>query len=206
MKIISLYMNREEIMEQLLTVKDEVLGFSNKPYLFIKDIVDVEVERMRDDNYLESVMESSVRISLEQGKQLYIIPRVNSFLSCGISSYKSSYCLHMGIYVGELVEQIKRKPINTTQLALELKIVGDVTRLKILQMLSEKQMYIQEMADVLELTPATISHHTNALLAEGFISLTVDATKSKKIYYKKHNEKLVELSRSILELADYNDD
>jgi DNA-binding transcriptional ArsR family regulator len=68
-------------------------------------------------------------------------------------------------------------------------------------MLSLKRMYIQEMAEELKLTPATVSHHINILLSMRYVLLTVDATKSKKVYYELNNEKLEGLSKSILNLA-----
>ncbi len=73
---------------------------------------------------------------------------------------------------------------NDAELTGALKALGDATRIKIVHMLSGKKMYIQEMAEILELTPATVSHHMNVLLQERLVSITVDSTNAKKVFYE----------------------
>ncbi len=46
--------------------------------------------------------------------------------------------------------------------------------------LAKEPMYIQQLAEELNLTPATISHHIDVLLKSELISITMDVEKSKK--------------------------
>ena len=50
-----------------------------------------------------------------------------------------------------------------------LKALADETRLKIIQALSEKESYVELLAERLKLTPATVSFHLKKLLAAGIV-------------------------------------
>lgn len=49
------------------------------------------------------------------------------------------------------------------------KLLADDMRLKILQALSEKEMYVEILAERLQLTPATVSFHMKKLLSAGLV-------------------------------------
>ncbi len=81
-----------------------------------------------------------------------------------------------------LVVGILRQPIqdlihrctytNSSEfLAERLKSLSDQRRLEILKALKVKPRYGQELAEMLGLTPATISHHMNSLVSEGFVTV-----------------------------------
>lgn len=50
-----------------------------------------------------------------------------------------------------------------------LKALADDTRLKIVQAMAEKEMYVELLAERLKLTPATVSFHLKKLLAAGLV-------------------------------------
>ena len=60
------------------------------------------------------------------------------------------------------------------------KALGDETRLKILEMLSEREMCVCEIIDRLELTQPAISHHLKILRQAGLVT---DSREGKWIYY-----------------------
>ena len=49
------------------------------------------------------------------------------------------------------------------------KALADETRLKILNALNEKEMYVELLAERLQLTPATVSFHLKKLSAAGSV-------------------------------------
>jgi DNA-binding transcriptional ArsR family regulator len=49
--------------------------------------------------------------------------------------------------------------------------LGDPTRLRILRLLAEREMYLTELADRLKLTKATTKHHMVRLRAAGLVTL-----------------------------------
>ncbi len=54
------------------------------------------------------------------------------------------------------------------------KALADETRLKILNALNEKEMYVELLAERLQLTPATISFHLKKLAAAGLVDVRRD--------------------------------
>jgi DNA-binding transcriptional ArsR family regulator len=49
--------------------------------------------------------------------------------------------------------------------------LGDATRLRILRLLAEREMYLTELSDRLRLTKATTKHHMVRLRASGLVTL-----------------------------------
>lgn len=105
-------------------------------------------------------------------------------------------------YYGLLSDHIQRgasnSPISKEDLLIGLKAISDKTKLEILASLKEKPSYNLELAEHLSLTPATISHHMNALLNAGFIKIE----KKGKSYYVLNEEAIEhfihELRRTLL--------
>jgi DNA-binding transcriptional ArsR family regulator len=58
--------------------------------------------------------------------------------------------------------------------------LGDPTRLRILHLLTEREMYLTELADALQLTKATVKHHMVKLRAAGLATLN---DREKMTYY-----------------------
>ena len=67
------------------------------------------------------------------------------------------------------------------QLQEHLKCLSDPTKLSILMILKEKPTYQTDLARQLGLTTATISHHMNQLLVNGFVKHRLE---EKKVYYE----------------------
>ncbi|HCL00950.1 MAG TPA: hypothetical protein DHW61_00750 [Lachnoclostridium phytofermentans] len=201
MRLISLYMDRLVIKDQIMKLKKIAGDIVKKSYHLVEHIVVEELVRMKEPDYLDEVLKDSIRIFMEQGKKFTLIPCISQYNALGMEGVDDSYIFHVGIYIVNLVKRKNQNKFNDAQLIADLKAISDTTRLKMLHMLSLKRMYIQEMAEELKLTPATVSHHINILLTMEYVLLTVDTTKSKKVYYELNNEKLEGLSKSILNLA-----
>ncbi len=56
-----------------------------------------------------------------------------------------------------------------TQAVTVLKALADETRIKILQALGEREMYVEILAERLKLTPATVSFHMKKLISAGLV-------------------------------------
>jgi DNA-binding transcriptional ArsR family regulator len=73
--------------------------------------------------------------------------------------------------------------------------LADDTRIRILRLLSQRQMYLTELADNLKLTKATTRHHMIRLRAAGLVTLH---TRDHLSYYSLRRETLEEPTRSLL--------
>lgn len=86
--------------------------------------------------------------------------------------------------IGVLYDSLKKfyhtdVDVNS-KLSSIMNVLGSKSRFDILVKLSEAPQYGRELAAFLGVTPATVSHHINALLAEGLIKLD---TTGKRVYY-----------------------
>lgn len=99
-----------------------------------------------------------------------------------------------------------KKNINKNRLKLlsqYLKILGDPTRIDILDLFKEKNYYAKELSDKLYITPATLSYHISQLHVCGFIGAYIEGRKTyyylRKPGFEKVIEELTEFSKDIRE-------
>lgn len=97
-----------------------------------------------------------------------------------ISADNSSVFGGIGVLYDTLKKYYRTDIDINAKLASIMNTLGSKSRFDILARLSEGPQYGRELAANLGLTPATVSHHINALLAEGLIKLD---TSGKRIYY-----------------------
>lgn len=77
-----------------------------------------------------------------------------------------------------------------------LRTLADKNRMKIMQQLSAGKSYGQELADMLGLSPNTVSHHMNKLQKSGLTTSTLEGC---KVYYKTNEEVVDEFIRRLAE-------
>jgi len=84
-----------------------------------------------------------------------------------------------------------------------LKILGDPTRIDILDLLKEKNYYAKELSDKLYITPATLSYHISQLHVCGFIGAYIEGRKTyyylRRPGFEKVINELTEFSKDIRE-------
>lgn len=80
-----------------------------------------------------------------------------------------------------------------------LRAFSDPTRFEIIKLLQKKNYYVKEMADILYLTPATLSYHLNQLQIAGFIGLYYEGRKS---YYYLREDTIRNLGDYLHNFAD----
>jgi biotin operon repressor len=66
-------------------------------------------------------------------------------------------------------------PTSTRDLAMLLKVIADETRLRILGAIADEPLTGKDLAERLNLTPPTISHHMRKLVEAGIVIATSDA-------------------------------
>ena len=96
----------------------------------------------------------------------------------------------------ELKNRQKRRQESTEN---QLKAIADPTRLSIMRMLSQRPHYVQELADALGLSPATLSHHLKVLLQAMLVGTGIEGRRS---YYSLNTEELSGLAADLQAMAD----
>ena len=101
---------------------------------------------------------------------------------------------------------IEKSPENTTELSSDemkqLVMLGralsDLTRIRILGLLGQRPMYGQELAQALDVTPPTISHHLQSLVMAGLVKVRREDNFR---YYELDGEGLQRLAESTQHIA-----
>jgi DNA-binding transcriptional ArsR family regulator len=87
-------------------------------------------------------------------------------------------------------------PLGPPPAAVRLyRALGDETRLRILRLLSERDHYLTELAQQLELSKPTIKHHLAQLRAAGLVTLTEEGAHT---YYSLRTERIAEAGQEAL--------
>lgn len=98
-----------------------------------------------------------------------------------ISTLKEGKSLILYGVFHDLFEKIEKEDhISVDDIEFQMNALGDSKRLKIFSLLLEKEYYLKELADSLDLTSSTLSHHMDILSSAGLVKLR---SKGKKIYY-----------------------
>ena len=133
---------------------------------------------------------------------LYIQP---SITMCNSTRYLMNFTDEQEddfFYVGVLFEPLKEITQTSTledKLCRTLRTIGDLRKFEILKLLAESPKYGQQLAALLDLSTATISHHMSLLMESGFVEIKRDAN---RIYYALNKKRLRDfiddLSNSLL--------
>lgn len=103
----------------------------------------------------------------------------------------------------EKVAQIKSDLAKDEQLLPQLaelyKLLGNVTRLKILLSLAHGELCVCDVAHVLGLTVAASSHQLKLLRSQGWLAMRNDG---KMVYYRLHSESLLRALKGDLRLLE----
>lgn len=98
----------------------------------------------------------------------------------------------LGLLTQDLIKT-KESAYKETVFQRKLKALGDPTRFSIINLLRKRPYYLQELAEVLHLSPATLSYHINQLQMDGFLSYS---TQGRRSYYSLRKEGFEDLEKS----------
>jgi len=91
------------------------------------------------------------------------------------------------------IEERDRQTPSAAMIRL-YRTLGDESRLRILKLLTERDMYLTEIAEALGYSKPTISHHVAQLRAAGLVSVTVEGNLT---YYSLRRQRLEDVSTEI---------
>lgn len=200
--LINLYNNPYDVLEEMAELLNQCVPICKKYYPIIEEDFKKSINSISTDKSFDSFIRDTLKINID-------IPRNSEFYfsifyynqMTIMESYDGRIISYIGMYLEDLVELKDKNKFNDSQILADLKAIGDPTRLKIIGLLSKNKMYLQEIAEALDLAPSTISHHVQLLLNSRLISLTVDAVSSRKVYYETNKEAVEALGQSIKDLV-----
>ncbi|WP_194434122.1 winged helix-turn-helix domain-containing protein [Paenibacillus segetis] len=191
-QLLLLYQNYRPRVDELLTILDQAVELFQQKQSLIQPLLDkfydTYNEELRQDpiNYLYE----HFRIRLSDSKNIVFTPYL---FGCNSVSYIGSHELPVAekVYIGVLFETIGLivdQFISDEKICKNLKIISDNSKYEILKSIRNKPAYGQELAEQLNLSTATISHHMSALLTSGFVQID---KQTKRIYYQMDKDRVL---------------
>lgn len=148
-----------------------------------------------------TLLTTALNHDLPNVKEYNIFPLVTNF---NVVAFGFMDDEHTQVFMGMgVLDDILRKNTSKNRsvnykLSNTISVLSSKSRFDILAKLSEGPQYGRELAAHLGLTPATVSHHINVLLAEGLVKLD---TSGKRVYYSLNyecTEAFVEMLQKLL--------
>lgn len=118
-------------------------------------------------------------------------------------NYKKQDEVWIGVLFGEELDAFggnKEMLPDMQQVIRTMKLLSDKSKFEILCRINKEPAYGNQLAKEMKLTAATISHHMNALIAEGLVTIQME---EKKVYYhleKENLRRILERSKELLGL------
>lgn len=201
MHLIKLYHTRHNTVQELLEMLLTCAPICQKHFHIIKEDFDNSLEVLAKAEDLEELFDKSAGIKIKSHIDCNIYLTIFHFNRFRLKIHGNINNYYLGFYFLSLVDLKEKNRFNDNDMIVDLKALGDATRLKMIRILSEKKMYVQELAEAISLTPATVSHHISILLKSDLISVTVGDENARKVYYEINTSKLEEIGNSIKSLA-----
>lgn len=199
--LIDIYHNRYKVLQGMIELLQRCAPICEKFFPIIKDDFDKALELVNDKDNINKLLDSDASLKINLHEEIDAFVSISNFNGISLTEGIDGFVMYVGIYFFDYLRLKRENRFNDTQLINDLKALGDATRLKIVHLLREEKMYVQELANELSLTPATISHHINVLLKSELITITLDSEKPKTIYYELNNSKIDSLGNTIKSLA-----
>ncbi|MFA5543655.1 MAG: metalloregulator ArsR/SmtB family transcription factor, partial [Bacilli bacterium] len=100
---------------------------------------------------------------------------------------------YVGYLLFDIIDAKERNQIDEAKIMEFLKLISDQTRMKILNLLKVKHMFVQELSKELQLTTPTLIHHVELLLNANLIDVYMNKEDKKRVFYKLNENRIKEL-------------
>lgn len=210
MALLRSFSNKKSIYDRLYPLLEKICEILENNFYKIQDEFMEHFKKIKKDGY-KNVNEVIDQVGLlsfleKRDKPLNIYGLIlapNMTMIQFISEDYDVAFIKFGIYSNkEFIE----KENKLKHLSQYLKILGDPTRIDILDLLKEKNYYAKELSDKLYITPATLSYHISQLHVCGFIGAYIEGRKTyyylRRPGFEKVIEELTEFSKDIREEND----
>lgn len=139
----------------------------------------------------KEALEHAVKLKIEDSNHIAVAP---SWMGCnGIIMHASDakadtlVVMYIGLFFRDSDFFFRSHHISREEMCAHLKLLSDPSKYEILCRVKDQARYGLQLAEHLNLTTATISHHVNALSNAGLLSLEKDAN---RVYYRMNKEQL----------------
>lgn len=207
MALLRSFSNKKSIYDRLYPLLEKICQILENNFPKIQDEFMDHFKKIKKDDYkkVSEVIEQVGLLSFleKRDKPLNIYGLIlapNMTMIQFISEDYDDAFIKFGIYSNK---NFVKKENRLKHLSQYLKILGDPTRIDILDLLKEKNHYAKELSDKLYITSATLSYHISQLHVCGFIGAYIEGRKTyyylRRPGFEKVIEELTEFSKDIKE-------
>lgn len=182
-KILEYFNDVEAVFEEYKILHNKLLDiymsfYENYKYIVSdnapkEQIADLNLERFIDVNSFKSHSSKSFHFSYS----LIFFRSLTAKLA--VVEEELSFGMQ-GVFASLLDEIEKDNMISINSIEQQMSALGDNKRIRIFELLLEEEHYLKELADELELSSSTLSHHMDILQSAGLVKMRA---KGKRIYY-----------------------
>lgn len=199
LRAIYFYSALGEVIKEANVIIEEIITYIKRDFHFIENDFK-RIIRIVNEKYLNDIFD---RWKLSKSNVMVFF----TIFEYVIWSYdridKNYFCIN---FMHDRIREINYdKQKKEEKVCDAFKALGDKNRYKLIKILSiRKRMYVQEMAQYLELTPATVLHHIEVLKKVDLIMTCIESVDNKRIYYQLNNATLDLLGVNIMDIIGGN--
>lgn len=202
--LIELYQKEDQIFErfaELLIPLAEKIRKLTVP--LEKDLAKNFEHKFVSGNLLQ-ILSQYIRIDVSSQIKIKVVPQLiqtNSISFSYSDSDDSTLYIRPGIYSLELLAEKDQTDLTLQFITETTQMLSDPTRLKAIYLLQQESMYLKQLADALDISSATMSHHIQNLINSELVSMDVQG-KNRRIYYKLNQQTFEKLADEIKKIAE----
>lgn len=194
---INLYNEPEIIYSGIRSLVIEAVKIVKKYFPIIEKEYYTQLDEMKHIQYYRKLLDGQSSISYKAQLAVTVEMSILGSNSLAVMNHEQ---VHVGMYFYKLSNWKEAHTFIDTQMVKLLKALADASRIKIMKLISQKPMYLQEIANEMGLTPATVSHHLDILLNNRLIRVVLTNEKGRKVFYEPDAAKLDQLAGLITQL------
>lgn len=202
-----LYLDFFNNLEEIYIEFQDLLLFSHniyiKNYYRVEKYVEKNLNRLKTDGkypidtedlYISQFVDvDEIRKDKDETFYYYISTIQYNSISMTVSSNDNIPAMGIeGVLFYELSDLKEKEGFKLHEIKEQLYALGDSTRFNIINLLNKKSYYLKELADELNLTSPTVSHHIDELVQANLIRIT---SKGRRIYYSLNRESMKGISK-----------
>lgn len=203
-KLIKLYNKRYENVRGMWELVDKCVPACKRHFHIIEDDYMDAWSLLNEVPDVFDIFDSFVNLKNTCRQKSNIYVSVFGFNSLRVELKSDVEFFILGMYFLKLYDMREKNKVSDESMVSALKALSDPTRIKIIRLLKEKDMYMKEIADNVNLTPATVSHHMDILMQSEIVSITVGDESARRVYYQLNTNRLGSIGYKIVDLAMEN--
>lgn len=206
MSLVRSYSNTRSIYDRLLPLLEKLCEILKDHIPLISKDLTNHFDHIKEDDYkfikdiIDQVGINSFLLTNDKPLSVYSLYMAPNMEMIQFMSEDIDFAF---IKFGIFADKEKKNLGKLKLLNQYLKILGDATRIDILDLLMEKSYYSKELSDKLFITPATLSYHLSQLHVCGFVGAYMEGRKTyyylRKAGFKKIIDDLSDFASNIRE-------